>query len=80
VSNQHPGETLPIELRIAGRRHARERSQIVQPKRHDETVLVRELARKPPADTHVTEVVDDPAKEIPAGDGRRHGRATTKVG
>ena len=71
---------LPRERRIDVAAERVEGLEIVDEKPHFPAVLGRELAREPPADTDVAEVVDDLAENV-AGDfrgraGRGHGRVS----
>jgi predicted DsbA family dithiol-disulfide isomerase len=51
---------------------AREARDVVDPQRHRNAVLARQLARQPPRHAGVAEVVDDAAEDVPA-QRRRHG-------
>ena len=66
AADAHAAVRLVILVRVERRCDAREPRNVVDPERDREPMLARELPREPPADARIAEVVDDPAKDVPA--------------
>jgi hypothetical protein len=71
AAHVHTTDCLRIGKRVGLRAELNETRQIVDPQPHRQAVFGRKLAREPPADADVAEIVDDHAEDIPSQPRRR---------
>jgi hypothetical protein len=65
VTDFNVPEELPRQIGFDLRSDARQAVQIIHPQSYRLPVIMLQLARKPPAHTDITEIIDHMAKNIP---------------